>query len=294
MLLSMTGFGDARQQTDRFTVGVEVRAVNNRYLKIVTKCPDSYATLESEIEKTVREAIARGTVSVSIRIDRVGRESPYSIDRNVLEAYWRQLNELLPTLRGGSTPDVTQLLDLPGVVTERNAGSGGVEEDWPVIRQTLETALKKLQTFRATEGGSMRTELQANARIIAVELEKVATLAPQVVHEYRDKILDRVRELVSGQNGTVGASDLIREVSIFADRCDINEEITRLRSHLEQFDVFLVQTPSAGRKLEFLSQEMFREVNTIGSKANNVTIAHAVVEMKSAVEKMREILQNVE
>lgn len=294
MLLSMTGFGDARQQSDRFTVAVEVRAVNNRYLKIVTKCPDWYATLESEIEKTVRESIARGTVSVFVRIDRVGRDSPYLVDRVVLEGYWRQLNDILPTLRAGSTPDVTQLLELPGVITERGSGSGGVEEDWPIIRQTLVTALQKLQTFRTTEGTSMRNELQANARIVAVELEKVATLAPQVVHEYRDKILDRVRELVAGSNGTVGASDLIREVSIFADRCDINEEITRLRSHLEQFEAFLVQSPSAGRKLEFLSQEMFREVNTIGSKANNVTIAHAVVEMKSAVEKMREILQNVE
>lgn len=290
----MTGFGDARQQTDRFSVAVEVRAVNNRYLKIVTKCPDSYASLESEIEKAVRDAIARGTVTVTIRLDRISSESPYVIDRRVLEGYWRQLNELLPTLRAGTTPDVSQLLELPGVIVERNAGNDTVESDWPVIRKTLVTALERLQTFRATEGRSMKQDLQTNAKIIATELEKVATLAPQVVHEFRDRVLDRVKELLVGANATVGASDLIREVSIFADRCDINEEITRLRSHLEQFEAFLGQSPSAGRKLEFLSQEMFREVNTIGSKANNVTIAHNVVEMKAAVEKIREVLQNVE
>lgn len=290
----MTGFGDARQQTDRFSVAVEVRAVNNRYLKIVTKCPDSYASLESEIERTIRDAIARGTVTVTIRLDRISSESPYVIDRRVLEAYWRQLNELLPTLRAGTTPDVSQLLELPGVIIERNAGNDTVESDWPVIRKTLVAALERLQTFRATEGRSMKQDLQTNAKIIATELEKVATLAPQVVHEFRDRVLDRVKELLVGANATVGASDLIREVSIFADRCDINEEITRLRSHLEQFEAFLEQSPSAGRKLEFLSQEMFREVNTIGSKANNVTIAHNVVEMKAAVEKIREVLQNVE
>ncbi len=303
VLLSMTGFGDSRRQSDRFAAAVEVRAVNNRYLKIVTKCPDSYASLESEIEKTIRETIARGTVTVTVRVDGLGAESPYVIDRRVLESYWRQLSEFQASLRnsapsgataGVSAPDLSQLLELPGVVSEKNAGADGRETDWPLIREALVEALQRLEAFRAQEGSSMAQELRLNARVIAEQLEQVATMAPQVVHEFRDRILDRVRELLAGSNVTVGSSDLIREVSIFAERCDINEEITRLRSHLEQFEAFLGQKPSAGRKLEFLSQEIFREVNTIGSKANNVPIAHCVVEMKAAVEKMREILQNVE
>jgi uncharacterized protein (TIGR00255 family) len=298
VLLSMTGFGDARRQCERFTVAIEARAVNNRYLKIVTKCPDAYAPLEGEIEKTVRAAIARGTVTVQVRIDRLGQDSPYLIDRRVLESYSRQLNDLLPMLRAqpgfaGSTLDVSRLLELPGVVNERESAANSWETDWPIIRETLEESLKKLHEFRATEGRSMEADLRINARIIVEQLEQIATLAPQVVHEFRDKILERVRELLHDAT-TVGASDLIREVSIFSERCDINEEITRLRSHLEQFDAFLAQKESAGRKLEFLSQEMFREVNTIGSKANNVPIAHCVVEMKAAVEKIREVLQNVE
>lgn len=294
----MTGFGDARRQCERFTVGVEVRAVNNRYLKIVTKCPDAYAPLEGEIEKAVRGSIARGTVSVAMRIDRLGQESPYVIDRRVLEGYWRQLNDVLPTLRVPGThaasPDLMRLLELPGVVNERDSAANTWEEDWPVIQAALTEALGKLRDFRVAEGRSMEADLRTNARIIAQQLEQVATLAPQVVVEFRDRILDRVRELLAESNVTVGSADLIREVSIFSERCDINEEITRLRSHFEQFESFLNQKESAGRKLEFLSQEMFREVNTIGSKANNVPIAHAVVEMKAAVEKIREILQNVE
>lgn len=122
----------------------------------------------------------------------------------------------------------------------------------------------------------------------------MAGKASQVARDYRDRLLECVRDLLKETDVEVGASDLIREVSVFADRCDINEEVTRLRSHLEQFDAFLKENVSQGRKLEFLSQEMFREINTIGSKANNIEIAHSVVEMKAAIEKMREILQNVE
>ncbi len=140
----------------------------------------------------------------------------------------------------------------------------------------------------------MEQDLRTNEGVIAEQLDRVEERAPQVVRDYRDQIKKRVEKLLDGTEAKIEDADLIREVSIFSERCDINEEITRLRSHLEQFDVFLNEKTSQGRKLEFLSQEMFRETNTIGSKANNVEIAHCVVEMKAAIEKMREILQNVE
>lgn len=294
MLLSMTGFGDARKQDAHLSVAVEVRAVNNRYLKVSIKCPDSYAPLEGDIEKTVRESISRGTVSVSVRVDRLGAEQQYVLNREVLQSYWRQLNQIAETIHLATPPNVGSLLQLPGVVIEDDRSHRDPEGDWPLVRETLAEAMQKLHGFRAAEGGSMEQELRANARTIAEQLERVAALAPQVVTEYRDKLYERVRELVESAGVSLERSDLIREVSIFSERCDVNEEIARLRSHLEQFDAFLKQETSSGRKLEFLSQEMFREVNTIGSKANNVTIAHAVVEMKAAVEKMRELLQNVE
>ena len=140
----------------------------------------------------------------------------------------------------------------------------------------------------------MEQDLQLNLRTISTELEKIAARAPQIVRDFRDKLRDRVAELLRDGEATVEPNDLIREVSIYAERCDISEEILRLRSHLDQFQSFVRQQQSAGRKLDFLTQEMVREVNTIGSKANNAEVAHSVVEIKAAVERMREVLQNVE
>jgi uncharacterized protein (TIGR00255 family) len=290
----MTGFGDARGQNDRLSMSVEVRAVNNRYFKLVTKTPERYQALEGDIERVVRESISRGTVNVSVRVENVAGGMAYRLDAPVLQGYWQQLTLLTSSL-GVQPPDnVGSLLSLPGVVVDGDASTGDPREDWPLIESSLREALGKLGEFRAVEGASMEEDLQANLRIIATELEQIADRAPQIVHEFRDKLLVRVGELLRDGQASVGPADLIREVSIYAERCDVAEEILRLRSHLDQFQAFVRQPQSAGRKLDFLTQEMVREVNTIGSKANNVEVAHAVVEIKAAVERMREVLQNVE
>ena len=140
----------------------------------------------------------------------------------------------------------------------------------------------------------MQDDLHRQSRVISNQLDEVSRLAPEVVSAYRTKLMQRLSKAVADSGVTIAESDVMREVAVFADRCDINEEITRLRSHLQQFDTFLNGNASLGRKLEFLGQEMFREINTIGSKANNVAIAHNVVEMKAAIERVREVLQNVE
>jgi uncharacterized protein (TIGR00255 family) len=290
----MTGFGDARKQNEQLSVAAEVRSVNNRYFKMSAKCPDAYAHLEGDMEKLVRRSIARGTVTLSLRVDRAGVRNRYYLDRDTLKDYWRQLHDLAEVIHVATPTNFGSLLQLPGVVVDDEQSGNDPATDWPLIVETLTEALAKLQTFRETEGVLMQQDLERSCTTIAEQLERVAEMAPQVVRDYRDRIEERVRELLEGTKGEVTSADLIREVSIFSDRCDINEEITRLRCHLQQFEAFLAEKTSLGRKLEFLSQEMFREINTIGSKANNVGIAHAVVEMKAAVEKMREILQNVE
>jgi len=294
VLLSMTGFGDARTQTERSSIAIEVRSVNNRYLKISSRLPDAYAAFESEIEKVIRGKITRGTVNVTLRIKRLHGGQEFRLDHDVLSNYWRQMNELASSMHLAMPSHLGDLLQLPGIVSEAESESRDISQDWPAINEALVESLKNLCAFRETEGEAMQRDLQANAAVIAKQLDQVAAQAPQVVADYRNKLLDRVREMLDAAGGAVEDSHLLREVSIFADRCDINEEITRLRSHLEQFEAFLQPQKSQGRKLEFLSQEIFREVNTIGSKANDVTIAHAVVEMKAAVEKLREVLQNVE
>eukprot|EP00913_Durusdinium_trenchii_P023290 g21868.t1 len=276
----MTGYGDARRESDELSMAVEVRSVNNRYFKIAIKSPDTYSVLDGQIEKVVRNSIHRGTVSVVLRADRATGSDRYRLNQDVLSGYWKQLHDLAEKIHVPSPHDLGSLLQLPGAILEDDRDAIDAEADWPLVRDTLEAALEKLQAFRETEGRSMQDDLSGQCAIISEQLEKVEQLVPEVVAGYRDRLLERVRDLVDGMDVEVGASDLIREVSIFAERADINEEITRLRSHLEQFDVFLNESTSQGRKLEFLGQEMNREVNTIGSKANNVAIAHCVVEMK--------------
>jgi uncharacterized protein (TIGR00255 family) len=291
----MTGFGAARFQDERLDASVEVRAVNNRFLKVVTKCPDVYAPLEGEIERLVREAIGRGTVSVAVRVDRLHRPEDFALNLVALKSYWSQLQGAARELHAPPPADLGHLLALPGVVCEGEpARSADLSADWQVIERTLRAALERLHAFRVEEGRTMVVELQASLGRISEELATVAQHAPETVAEYRQKLLERVRQALGEAGVSLRPDDVIREVSIYADRSDINEEITRMRAHLAQFESFLQEPVSPGRKLEFLSQEMHREVNTIGSKSGSARIARSVVEMKAAVERIREILQNVE
>lgn len=290
----MTGFGAAKGQNERLSVAVEVRAVNNRYLKVSSRFPDDYAALEGEIERVVREHVSRGTVTVAFDVRPASGASAARLNAEVLKAYWNQLQDLSRQLAVGVPADLSNFLTLPGVVTDSSRGELDAERDWPFLKAQLEEAIGKFKEFRQREGRSMGDDLRLNGRVIADSLDQIAKTASEVVNQYRDKLLERIRELLKGTNVVISEPDLIREVSLYADRCDINEEVTRLRCHLEQFEAFLSDKVSQGRKLDFLVQEMFREVNTIGSKANNVSLARCVVEMKSAVERIREVLQNVE
>jgi len=183
---------------------------------------------------------------------------------------------------------------LPGVVDERSAREVRAEEDWPRIEQLLGRAMDRVSEMRRQEGEAMAKDLAANCDAIRGQLEKVELKAPTVAESYRTRLTERLNVWLRDHDITVEAADVVREVGIFADRCDISEEIVRLRSHLDQFGEILGQSESAGRKLEFITQEMFRETNTIGSKANDAEIAQHVIEVKACIERMREMIQNVE
>jgi uncharacterized protein (TIGR00255 family) len=186
------------------------------------------------------------------------------------------------------------LLALPGVVTEHVPSADDAERDWPLIRSTLEGAMENLAKMRTEEGRVMSDDLRANCRVIAAELAEIEKRVPQVSESYRTRLADRLKAVLIEHQVTLDPTDVIREVSIFAERSDISEEIVRLRSHLEQFDTIMDLAESSGRKLEFLTQEMFRETNTIGSKANDIDIARRVIDIKAAIERVREMIQNVE
>ena len=297
MLFSMTGFGDARATGLGFTVGIEVRSVNNRHLKLTVRGTEPYPLLESEFEKVVRKSVRRGTVLIHIRVDRQTKPGELKLNTTALRTYLDQIRtvcseagspELLPHLVSG-------VLGLPGIAPESGLTGGPPDDEWPLIEKTLETALKKLDVARKDEGRAMANELLEHHRNLSEGLQTIQLHLPAVMTDYRTRLLDRIKQAVADAGVMVQPDHLIREVAQYADRTDVAEEIHRLTAHLEQF-AELIQTGSdgAGRRLEFVAQEMGREVNTLGSKAGDVTISRQVFELKASLEKIRELVQNVE
>ena len=288
----MTGYGESRLQDERWSIGVEVRTVNNRHLKVNTKISEPYGALEPDVERLVRETVRRGTIQVVIRVERPRVAEDYRLNTVALTSYRDQLL----ALPGSSEArfDFAELLRLPGVVEERRPAPGDPRDDWPVMSTVVADALARLQESRAEEGRAMAAELLALGKVVADDLAQVADRAPEVAVSYQKRLADRIQAMVQSHGVTLEPKDLIREVALFAERADISEEIVRLRAHLAQYIDVIHEPESAGRKLEFVVQEMGREVNTIGSKANDVEIGRHVVEIKGVLEKIRELIQNVE
>jgi len=295
-LLSMTGFGAARYQDQKRSIEVEVRTVNNRHLKLSAKLSEPYGALESELEHLVRERVRRGAVQISIRVDRPRQAEDYRLNAVALRSYRDQLRELLGSGLGAgeSAVGLSALLALPGVVQEARTPACDPHDDWPEIARVATVALDELEAARAREGQVMAEELQALGRLVESGLGRIADRGPLVVKSYQKRLVERIGALVQDQGMTVEPKDLIREVAILADRSDISEEIVRLRAHLLQYHEVLRDPESAGRKLEFVVQEIGREINTVGSKAGDVEISRNVVEIKGVLERIRELVQNVE
>jgi uncharacterized protein (TIGR00255 family) len=294
MLLSMTGFGESHCQENGLAVSVEVRTINSRYFKLSVRSSEGYAALEPHIEETVRRVIHRGTIQVTLRAERLRTAEDYRLNVDVLERYRNQLEELKRRWDLKEDISLNALLPLEGVVNEELKILHDAEADWPVISRTLEGALEHLSHMRAEEGRAMAADLTANCRSVSASLEQVESRSPQAVEDYRARLHEKLQKILEKYSVLLDPSDLIKEVSFFADRTDISEEIVRLRSHVEQFLATMELPESSGRKLEFLTQEMVREANTIGSKANDVEIARQVIEMKTAIERIREMIQNIE
>lgn len=294
MLLSMTGFGEAHRKDASLAVAAEIRTINSRYFKLVVRAGEGYSALEPLIENLVRQQIKRGTVQVSLRLERARGADDFKINTAVLEGYLAQLDPVVKAKKLTAPVAIESLLNLPGVVDTDAGGSQDPMEDWPLLSATLQAAMDNMATMRTEEGKAMAADLAANAATIARELTEIEGRAPLVGDAYRARLTDRLTKTLAEYEVSLQPGDLIREISIYAERSDISEEIVRLRSHLEQFAATLDLSESSGRKLEFLTQEMFRETNTIGSKANDVQISRHVIEIKAAIERIREMIQNVE
>jgi uncharacterized protein (TIGR00255 family) len=296
VLSSMTGYGEASFEGDGLTVAIELRAVNNRYLKVSLRAAEPYNLLEPEFEKVIRKVVRRGTVQIHLRCQRKFAPQDFQVNVVALRGYLTQVRSIAEEF---GLPDrgqalLGQVLALPGVVPEPASAGFSLEAEWPVVERVLGQAIAKLQAMRAEEGRAMARELLSLRDHIGSELGHIRDLAPQVSVAFRDRLLERVRGLLTELDVQIDRTDLIKEVSVFAERSDIAEEVVRLASHLVQFQEVVNEPESAGRKLEFLTQEMVREANTIGSKASDVGISRHVVEIKAALERIRELVQNVE
>lgn len=290
----MTGHGEARLQDAGLTIQVELRTINSRFIKVSVRSSEGYAGLEPQVEALLRNQVRRGTIQASVRVERVRPVEDFQVNVGVLEAYRQQLDALHRkwNVPGCIAPE--SLLNLPGVVDSENRVGVDVSEDWPVIERAIAAAVENLNRMRCDEGNAMAADLRGNCALIAGWLQQIKARAPMVIEAYRKRLEERVRKALDEYQVSLDPTDLVREVSLFAERSDISEEIVRLDSHLEQFEAIMGLPESSGRKLEFLIQEMFRETNTIGSKSYDVDIARLVIEIKTAIERLREMIQNVE
>ena len=286
----MTGFGSGRADAGPVTVAVEIKSVNNRYRKVSVRSPDGLEALEPVLEKRVQAAVARGTVTVNLRVEGTGGQSRYGLDEDAVRGYVNQLREM----KLDQKPFLGQVLSLPGTIRERTAERPDPAALRPAAEAAADAALEEFDAFREREGAAMADEMRSQLAAIAAEVDAVERRLPGIVEEYREKLHERVARLLEQAGADVPPGDLVREVAVYADKADVTEELVRLRTHLGAFEEALRSEEAPGRKLDFLSQELNREVNTIGSKAGDAEAAARVVGMKASLEKVREILQNLE
>jgi uncharacterized protein (TIGR00255 family) len=293
MLRSMTGYGAASGECDGVTFTVEIRSVNNRYFKPSIRLPEGWSALENDVERRLRETCQRGSVTCQARVQVTSEVGLHTVNVAALESYLRQLRPLEIEDDPRRRIDLAALMQLPGVC-EPPQMDELLERTREGFFGVLAGALEQLMQTRSREGSGIAEDLDAQCGQILTLLETVARRSPRVVEDYHRRLGERVSELLEAGKVQLDADTLAREVAVFADRVDINEEIQRLRSHVEHFRSTMHSPEPAGRKMDFIAQEMLREANTIASKANDAEIGQAVVAMKTAIDRIKEQVQNVE
>lgn len=292
MIKSMTGYGQGEASNNRFSAQVEVKSVNHRYLDLFFRIPKQYSQLEETLRQTISRRISRGRLEVVLSLEEFGdQERIVQINKALLQGYLHALAAIQAELGSDEPIQLPQVLSLPGLL-EVDEPTTDWDDLHKVVAEATTLALDRLEAMRAAEGQRLFEDLQEKLCVVDNLKNEVAQIAPQVIVDYKNRLRERLGELLDGT--TITDERFLGEVAIFADRCSIDEELVRLASHIQQFRETLGSNESVGRKLDFLIQEMNREVNTIGSKANNVHIAGLVVNMKSELEKVREQIQNIE
>ncbi|MBQ1469733.1 MAG: YicC family protein [Schwartzia sp.] len=288
----MTGFGAGAAEDDSYRVLIEVKSVNQRYLEIGFHMPHKIDAFAEGMKKKIKEYVSRGKLDVNVSLtEKKDKTQSVRVDKNLAIAYHKALNELSDLLHLPRPDDITQVAAFPDIIkVEDNEESfEGLEA---VLAEAMDGALRNLTHMREEEGANLKQDFIDRLERMENMVEKIAGLAPQIVAAYRERLQKTLGELLSAEE--IDQNRIIQETAIYSDRVNFTEEMVRLKSHFAQFRKILESNEPVGRKLDFLIQEMNREINTTASKANNAEAAQIVVDVKSEIEKLREQIQNLE
>ena len=290
----MTGYGEAQGEANGVSYAVEVKTVNNRYLKTIIKLPELASFLEEDIDKLLRKNILRGTINYTLRLKDASASALFDIDETALQAIAEKLSRAGSSTGINGTIDIGNLLTLPGIIQPALPDKERAGQIKKLVLEISQEALDKLKQMRATEGGYLEVDIKKCCTAIEKDLEQIRGRSSIVMQEYAEKLKRRVNELLALAEIKIDEGILAREVAIFADRSDISEEVSRLDSHLQQFEQCCNGVDQAGRRLDFISQEMLREANTIASKASDTETTRYVVNIKCQIDRIKEQVQNIE
>lgn len=292
MLKSMTGFGRAVDEIDGYAVSVELKSVNHRYFEFSLRCPRQYSFIEDKLKSYINSRVERGKVECYVSIDALEADTcEVMVNRSLAKAYVNALNKLSDEFDLNRDFGAAAISRYQDVLTVKKS-----EEDedkiWSIVKSVCEKAVDRFIDMRVTEGRRLYDDVYSRTVTILENVEYIEKRSPETVTEYNKKLRERVHELIG--DASLDENRIIQEVAVFADKVAVAEETVRLRSHIQQLRDFLNSESAVGRKMDFLVQEINREINTIGSKCNDVDIARKVVDTKAEIEKIREQIQNIE
>lgn len=296
MIRSMTGYGEASAHIDGTHYFVQIRSLNGKYFKATVRLQEEFEALEADLESQLRKAISRGSVTLKATCTDETEEAAHEINTKALDRYVDQLQQSEHVSQGRVAIEIGSLLSLPGVIQPPGDEGARIDRVREVFKKLTREATKELVQMRDAEGRGLADELQSQLGVIERHLAEVRERAPEVVKDYETRLRSRIDELMNEGSARAESVDIIREVASHAERTDIAEEIQRLSGHLEQFSKIIEQDDDkpVGRTLDFMAQELLREANTMSSKSMDTRISRAIVEIKGAIDRIKEQVQNVE
>lgn len=292
MVRSMTGFGRSQMQAGGYSVSCEIRGVNHRFLDPHIRTSRRYSILEEKVKEEIKKSITRGRIEVSITIEKThDSQRALMVDKDLAIAYYNYLKELAEKLDISPEIGIIDVFRLPEVFSLEDQADD-MDQVWQALQPCLYEALQGLVEMRTREGANLALDILTRNQGIVASVEKLEARSPVAAGEYQNKLRQRIAEMIP--QGVVDEQRILQEAAIYADKINITEEIVRLKSHVQHLDELINQEDAVGRKCDFLLQEMFREINTIASKANDLEMNRVVVDVKAELEKIREQLQNIE